>query len=81
MAIAPAAATPPKHAKPDIDFVALARAQGLEGIGPVSTPAGLVRALQEALALYQQGKAVLIDARVAPEYSTDMAKGMTEIKE
>ena len=68
-------------AEPDIDFAAMARAQGPEGIGPVSTPAGLVSALQEALALYRQGKAVLLDARVAPDYSKDMAKGMTETKE
>ena len=68
-------------AEPDIDFAALARAQGLEAIGPVSTPVELQTAMKEAAALYRQGKAVLIDARVAPSYAKEMASGMTETKE
>ncbi|MDU8945717.1 thiamine pyrophosphate-binding protein [Ovoidimarina sediminis] len=65
-------------AEPDIDFAGLARAQGLKGIGPVATPQDLSSALRAAVSLYREGHAVLIDARVEPEYSTDMAKGMTE---
>ena len=63
---------------PDLDFASLARAQGLEGIGPVDTAEGLKAALKQALSLYHDGAAVLIDARVAPEYAGAMAKGMTE---
>lgn len=65
-------------AEPDIDFAALARAQGLHAIGPVETAAELVAALQQALAAYRNGSPVLIDARVTPEYADDMTQGMTE---
>lgn len=65
-------------ADPDIDFAALAQAQGLRGLGPVHTPQALAQALREAQRLFDQGHAVVIDARVAPEYSEAMSKGMTE---
>lgn len=64
--------------EPDIDFAAMARAQGLAAIGPVETPADLVAALQQATRLFRDGKAVLIEARVDPDYSEAMSKGMTE---
>tara|TARA_R110002012_G_scaffold85709_3_gene213610 strand:- start:3297 stop:5060 length:1764 start_codon:yes stop_codon:yes gene_type:complete len=64
---------------PDIDFAAIARAQGLEAIGPVETPAGLIGALSQAIAIYRDGKPVLIDARVEPEYAKAMSEGMTKI--
>ncbi len=65
-------------AEPDIDFAALARAQGLTGIGPVSTAQALADAVQEAVAAVRAGTPVLIDARVAPDYAEAMSKGMTE---
>lgn len=68
-------------AEPDINFAALARGQGLHGIGPVETANDLIAALQEAVALVHQGEPVLIDARVQPEYSEAMSKGMTETGE
>jgi thiamine pyrophosphate-dependent acetolactate synthase large subunit-like protein len=65
-------------ADPDIDFAALAQAQGLAGLGPVHTVNELVIALKEAQVLLDNGRAVVIDARVNPEYSDSMVQGMTE---
>ncbi len=63
---------------PDIDLAAMARAQGLAAIGPVDTQADLVEAVKTAIGLFRNGSAVLVDARVEPEYSEAMSKGMTE---
>ena len=62
---------------PDIDIVAMARAQGLTGIGPVRSAGELVAALRDAVPLVQAGAAVLIDARVAPGYNPAMTAGLT----
>ena len=64
--------------EPDIDFAAIARAQGVEAIGPVDSAAALAGAIADALDHFRAGRPVLIDARVQPEYSEAMAKGMTE---
>jgi thiamine pyrophosphate-dependent acetolactate synthase large subunit-like protein len=64
-------------AGPDIDLAAIARAQGIEGIGPVTNAGALHDAVREAVALFRQGRAVLIDARVAPGYSAAMTAGLT----
>lgn len=66
-----------KIGEPDIDIAAIARAQGLVGIGPVSTTDGLVTAVREGLAAAKSGKPVLIDAQVKPGYNPTMAAGMT----
>lgn len=63
---------------PDLDFAAMARAQGLQAIGPVKTAGDLVSALREAVAGFKTGASVLIDAHVEPEYAKAMADGMTE---
>lgn len=62
---------------PDIDIAAIARAQGIEGIGPVTTAGALRDAVRKAVALFREGRAVLIDARVAPGYSAAMTAGLT----
>jgi len=62
---------------PDIDIAAIARAQGLIGIGPVSTTAELVAAVRDGLAAVKRGGSVVIDARVKPGYNPTMAAGMT----
>jgi thiamine pyrophosphate-dependent acetolactate synthase large subunit-like protein len=64
-------------AEPDIDIAAMARAQGLEGIGPVATMAELTQAVREATTLARKGRPVLIDARVLPGYNPAMASSMT----
>lgn len=61
---------------PDIDIAALARAQGVEGIGPVHTVGELAEALRRAVPIARQGKGVVIDARVTPGYSKAMAAGL-----
>lgn len=62
---------------PDIDIAAIARAQGLVGIGPVSSTDELVTAVREGAAAAKAGASVLIDARVKPGYNPTMAAGMT----
>lgn len=66
-----------KIGDPDIDIAAIARAQGLIGIGPVSTTDELVTAVREGLAAVKSGGSVVIDARVKPGYNPTMAAGMT----
>ncbi|MEF2978940.1 thiamine pyrophosphate-binding protein [Subtercola sp. YIM 133946] len=62
---------------PAPDLAGLARAQGLEGIGPVTEPAELRRALTEALRLYREGRAVVVDVVVETGYSPAMAAGLS----
>jgi thiamine pyrophosphate-dependent acetolactate synthase large subunit-like protein len=62
---------------PDIDLAAMARAQGLEGIGPVQTAGELAEAVKRGVALARSGKPVVIDARVKPSYNPDMVAGLT----
>jgi thiamine pyrophosphate-dependent acetolactate synthase large subunit-like protein len=64
-------------AEPDIDIAAMARAQGLTGIGPVTTTKELAAAVAEAVGAAKAGASVLIDARVKPGYNPAMAAGMT----
>lgn len=64
---------------PDIDFTAMAEAQGLVGIGPVSEVAALTEAVAAATRRVREGEAVLIDARVEPEYAAAMTEGMTSV--
>ena len=57
---------------PPVDLVAIARAQGLEGEGPVETAADLAAALLRAEAAFKRGKCYVIDARVdvkGPDYA------------
>lgn len=63
---------------PDLDFAAMARAQGMQAYGPVKTAGELVAALREAIAAFKTGASVLIDTHVEPEYAKAMSKGMTE---
>ena len=63
-------------AGPDLDIVALARAQGAVGIGPIVRPAQLRSALRSAAARVRKGKVVVLDVRVAPEYDAPLANLM-----
>lgn len=62
---------------PDIDIAGVARAQGVEGIGPVTTSGELVEAVRKGVELAKQGKSVVIDARVQPGYNPNMVAGLT----
>jgi thiamine pyrophosphate-dependent acetolactate synthase large subunit-like protein len=58
---------------PDIDLAMMARAQGAEGIGPVTQLAELRPAVEKGLRLVQEGAVCVVDVRVAPGYDTNMA--------
>jgi thiamine pyrophosphate-dependent acetolactate synthase large subunit-like protein len=60
---------------PDIDLAQMARAQGAEGIGPVTRTSELGPAIDKALALVREGAVCVIDARVAPGYDAEMGGG------
>lgn len=62
---------------PDIDLAAIAKAQGLEAIGPVFTAGELADAVRKAVAMAKDGKSVVIDARVRPGYNPSMVAGLT----
>jgi thiamine pyrophosphate-dependent acetolactate synthase large subunit-like protein len=52
--------------EPDIDLAGMARAQGATGIGPVTSPADLQRAIEKGLDIVKGGGVCVIDARVRP---------------
>jgi thiamine pyrophosphate-dependent acetolactate synthase large subunit-like protein len=58
---------------PDIDIAMMARAQGAEGIGPVTHVAELAPAIEKGLRLAREGAVCVVDVRVAPGYDTNMA--------
>lgn len=49
---------------PTVDLAGMARAQGVEGLGPITTVSDLQRALGEALEHIDAGKPVVIDVRI-----------------
>ncbi len=53
---------------PDIDIAAMARAQGAEGIGPVTAMADMQPAIERGIAIVKAGGVCVIDARVLPGY-------------
>jgi thiamine pyrophosphate-dependent acetolactate synthase large subunit-like protein len=63
---------------PPVDLAAMARAQGFEGIGPVSAPDALAAVLAEAIARVDAGMPVLVDVQVRPGYAPSMSSGMTK---
>jgi len=59
--------------RPDIDLAMMARAQGVEGIGPVKTVAELKPAIEQGIELVKSGSVCVIDIRVVPGYDTNMS--------
>lgn len=59
--------------EPDIDLAMMARAQGAEGIGPVTRAADLLDAVRQGLEAVRAGKVCVIDVRVLPGYDTNMS--------
>ena len=57
--------------EPDIDIAAMARAQGAEAFGPITTLADMHDAVRRALESVRSGKVCVIDARVAPGYDAE----------
>lgn len=62
---------------PAPDLGMLARAQGLDGIGPVARADALQDALADAVRRVKSGKAVVVDVHVEPGYTLAMAAGIT----
>jgi thiamine pyrophosphate-dependent acetolactate synthase large subunit-like protein len=60
---------------PDIDLAAMARAQGADGIGPVTSEDALRNALVDGLRRVAEGAVVVIDARVVPGYDANTGGG------
>ncbi len=58
---------------PDIDLAMMARAQGAEGIGPVTRFEDLAGAVKQGLAAVKAGKVCVVDVRVLPGYDTNMS--------
>ncbi len=56
---------------PDIDLAAMARAQGVEGIGPVESVTDLRKAVQRGLQIVRAGGTCVVDVRVLPGYDVD----------
>ena len=54
---------------PEIDICALAKAQGLDSIGPVSDMNNLPEAIEEGLKKAQEGATLVMDVRIKPEYA------------
>jgi thiamine pyrophosphate-dependent acetolactate synthase large subunit-like protein len=59
--------------QPDIDLAMMARAQGVEGIGPVKTVGELKPAIEKGIQLVKSGSVCVIDVRVLPGYDTNMS--------
>jgi thiamine pyrophosphate-dependent acetolactate synthase large subunit-like protein len=57
---------------PDIDIAMMARAQGAEGIGPVTKAAELKPAIERGIKAVQAGAVCVVDVRVQPGYDTNM---------
>jgi thiamine pyrophosphate-dependent acetolactate synthase large subunit-like protein len=58
-----------RMSEPDFDLAGLARSQGAHGIGPVRNARDLAAALRDGVQGVRDGQVVVVDARVAPEYS------------
>jgi thiamine pyrophosphate-dependent acetolactate synthase large subunit-like protein len=69
-----------RMADPEIDLAAMGRAQGAQGFGPISDPAKLAAALQEAIAVVDSGGVAVVDVRVEPGYNAAMTAAMTRAK-
>jgi thiamine pyrophosphate-dependent acetolactate synthase large subunit-like protein len=66
-----------RMADPEIDLAGMARAQGAEGFGPVTTRQQLVEAYARAIAVVEAGGVAVVDVRVEPGYTPAMAGALT----
>jgi len=55
-------------AEPEIDLLAMARAQGFEGCGPIARRAALRDAVVAGVRAVEEGECFLIDVRIRPDY-------------
>jgi thiamine pyrophosphate-dependent acetolactate synthase large subunit-like protein len=55
-------------ADPEVDILAMAKAQGFSGAGPVRERGALAGAIAAGVAAVERGQCYLIDVRIAPDY-------------
>jgi len=67
--------------EPDIDLAGIARAQGAQGFGPVTSIADLAPTFAKAIAAVEGGAVVVVDVRVEPGYTAAMTAVMTRKSE
>ncbi len=53
---------------PDVDILAMAKAQGFDGFGPVQRKSDLAAAIAAGITAVEQGRCCLIDVRISPDY-------------
>ncbi len=58
---------------PDLDLAMMARAQGAEGIGPVTKVADLRPAIENGIETVRHGGVCVVDVRVMPGYDSNMS--------
>jgi thiamine pyrophosphate-dependent acetolactate synthase large subunit-like protein len=63
--------------EPDIDIAGVARAQGAQGFGPVTTIADLAPTFAKAIASVEAGAIAVVDVRVEPGYTAATTAAMT----
>jgi hypothetical protein len=56
---------------PDIDLAAMGKSLGATGIGPITKPGDLQRAIDQGIETVQKGGVAVVDARVAPGYDAE----------
>ncbi len=67
--------------EPDIDLASMARAQGAQGFGPVTSIAELAPTFAKAIATVDAGHAAVVDVRVEPGYTAPITAIMTRTSE
>ncbi len=67
--------------EPDIDLASMARAQGAQGFGPVTSIADLAPSFAKAIAAVEAGAVVVVDVRVEPGYTAATTAAMTRKSE
>ena len=58
---------------PDIDLAMMARAQGAEGIGPITKVADLRSAIEQGIEIVRNGGVCVVDVQVLPGYDTNIS--------
>ena len=66
-----------RMSEPEVDLAAMGRAQGAVGFGPITKPAELAPALEQAIAAVDAGGVAVVDVRVEPGYTPIMTAAMT----
>ena len=67
--------------EPDIDLAGMARAQGAQGFGPVTTISNLTSTFEKAIAAVETGAVAVVDVRVEPGYTAATTAAMTRKSE